>query len=60
MSQPWMSAPTGIAARHILALQLATPVSEALQREAMPAKPCRKSTLTPFPDLAKNFPDTPI
>jgi hypothetical protein len=32
MSQPRMPAPTGIAARHILALQLATPVSEALQR----------------------------
>ena len=32
MSQPWMPAPTRIAARHIFALQLATPVSEALQR----------------------------
>jgi hypothetical protein len=31
-SQPRMPAPTGIAARHILALQLATLVSEALQR----------------------------
>ena len=36
MSQPRMPAPTGIAARHILALQLATPVSEAFQRYAMP------------------------
>jgi hypothetical protein len=34
MSQPRMPAPTGIAARHILALQLATPVSEALQWSA--------------------------
>jgi hypothetical protein len=35
MSQLRMPAPTGIAARHILAFQLATPVSKALQREAM-------------------------